>query len=284
MSPKSLVLLPLAALLLAPLGAAAPPVTGTAPVLLTTPGQEGSVLLGVWKEGRWLNVPGSVPLVKADSAYRTQGLSGPSLSAVGGAPVSYDGPCPDYFEVTLAPKRVPTSSQLATRADLNARPRPVTVLPTQNPVYAEVVRAELRRRGLNNPAVQLRQVIRADLDGNGSDEIVIEATHFAERASGEPIPPVNAQVGDYSLLLLRWVAQGQVRTTVLGADVVLKSGTLDAPRNALRERLEGLADLNGDGRMELVTSESYYEGDTFDAFTWTPAGGPKKVLETGCGE
>ena len=71
---------------------------------------------------------------------------------------------------------------------------------------------------------------------------------------------------------------------MLGADVVLKASTeIDAPRLNLRYSLEGVADLNGDGQMEIVTSESYYEGVTLDAWTWTPARGLKNVLETGCG-
>ncbi|GGR24398.1 hypothetical protein [Deinococcus ruber] len=254
-----------------------------APVLVTSAGNEDSMLLGVWDGKRWISPPAAAPLVWGNTVYRVQGLSGSSVNAVGGSPVSFDAPCPDAFSVTLTPNRVPNATQLATRADLNARPRPVTALPIQHSLYAGAVQAELVRRGLKNPVVQIRSVTRADLDGNGSDEIIIEATHFAENTAGDPLPPVNAQAGDYSVLLLRFVVNGQVKTAVLGADVVLKSGTIDAPRNGLRERLEGIADLNGDGRMELVTSESYYEGDTLDALTWTPAQGPKRVLETGCG-
>ncbi|ULH15183.1 hypothetical protein MF271_14670 [Deinococcus sp. KNUC1210] len=254
-----------------------------APVLVTSAGNEDSMLLGVWDGKRWLSPPAAAPLVRSGTAYRVQGLTGPSLRAVGGLPVSFDAPCPDAFSVTLKPSRVPDATQIVTRADLNARPRPVTALPIQNSLYTGMVGAELLRRGLKNPVVQIRSVTRADLDGNGSDEIIIEATHFAESAAGEPLPPVNAQAGDYSVLLLRFVVNGQVKTAVLGADVVLKSGNIDAPRNGLRERLQGIADLNGDGRMEIMTSESYYEGDTLDALTWTPTQGPKRVLETGCG-
>ena len=274
-------------LLLSVLGLAAPAAQAAsqsvAPVLLTYAGTQDSTLLGVWDGKRWISPPAAAPLVWANTVYRVQGLTGLSINAVGGSPVSFDAPCPDAFGVTLTPNRVPSATQLATRADLNARPRPVTALPVQNSLYAGAVRAELMKRGLKNPVVQIRSVTRTDLDGDGREEIIIEATHFAEAGTGDPVPPVNAQAGDSSLLLLRFVVNGQVKTTVLGADVVLKSGNIDAPRNGLRERLEGIADLNGDGRMEIVTSEAYYEGDTLDAFIWTPALGLKKVLETGCG-
>ncbi|WP_161882435.1 hypothetical protein [Deinococcus alpinitundrae] len=261
--------------------------TGTAPVLVIFDQDDGAALLGVWDNPRWLSPPDAVPKVKADTPYTVRGLSGPGVGAVGGSPVSYDSPCPDYFGVALAPRRVAQQTLIATRADLQARPRPVVLLPNSNPTYRAVVRAELQRRGLKNPAVELQRIVRADLDGDGKDEVIIEASHFAESVGSalpRPVPAVNASAGDFSLLLLRSVVSGQVKTTVLGADVVLKASTdIDAPRLNLRYSLEGVADLNGDGQMEIVTSDSYYEGVTLDAWTWMPARGLKKVLETGCG-
>ena len=259
------------------------PVPTATPILVTLPNDADSVLLGVWDGRRWLNTPGAAAQVRAGTAYRAQGLSGPARRVSGSAPQSQGAPCPDFLTLTLKPESTAAQTQLAVRADLNARPRPLTLLPLQHSLYEGVVRAELQRRGLRNPVVQLARVLRADLDGDGRDEVLIEATHFAQNAPGETQPPVDARVGDYSLLLLRWVKNGQAQTTALAADVVLKPGSTDAPRNGLRWVLEGVADLNGDGRMEMVASESYYEGTSLAAFTWTPAQGPRKVLETGCG-
>ncbi|MFC6801347.1 hypothetical protein ACFQDE_06025 [Deinococcus caeni] len=41
---------------------------------------------------------------------------------------------------------------------------------------------------------------------------------------------------------------------------------------ATQYRLAGVADLNGDGRMELVLHDAYYEGADFTVSEWTPAG------------
>ena len=41
-------------------------------------------------------------------------------------------------------------------------------------------------------------------------------------------------------------------------------------------------DLNGDGRMEIVTYGRYYEGDWFDVFDLEGLAA-KKVLTAGCG-
>lgn len=275
----------LAALSLLPIAQAA--AEGAAPVLVTFEGDDTASLLGIWDGQRWLSLPNAVPKVKADTSYRMQGLTGPSVGAVGGSPVSYDGPCSDFFDVALTPKRVAKQTMISTRADFKARPRPVTVLPTSGNSYQNIIKAELQKRGLKNPLVKLQNVIRADLDGDGKDEVIIEASHFRDSsasASPRPVPSSNASAGDYSLLLLRSVVNGKVQTQVLGEDIALKASTdINAPRLSLRFSLEGVADLNGDGRMEIITSGSYYEGFTLSAWTWTPAQGPKKVLETGCG-
>ncbi|MFD1732988.1 hypothetical protein ACFSC4_20665 [Deinococcus malanensis] len=87
-------------------------------------------------------------------------------------------------------------------------------MPTNNPTYREIVRAELTRRGLTGAKVNVLGVTRTDLDGNGTQEVILEAAHFAGRQGLDP-PPVGMP-GDYSLLLLRQVMNGRVVTTVLG--------------------------------------------------------------------
>ena len=267
-------------------GALAGPPTGlVSPVIVGYQDGSGGELLGVWDGKRWLPLPAAAPKVKADARYQVQGLSGGPVNVTGGPPVSYGAPCPESFSVAFKPGFGENVGTLAVLEGVQARPRPVTLLPTGSPLYRQVIRQELQRRGLNNPVVNLVNVVRSDLDGDGHQEVIIEATRFA-RPEGDPLsPPVNAAAGDYSLLLLRSVVNGKLRTAVLGADVVLKASSdpEQAPRLGLRERLEGVADFNGDGRLEIVTSESYYEGTTYAAWTWTPGAGPKKVLESGCG-
>jgi hypothetical protein len=252
-------------------------------LLLSDDGTEGR-LLGAWNGRRWLPVSATAKLLKPGVIYSVQGLTSSARRAVGGKPVSLDETCPDAYSVPLTPALSAPRTQIATTTGIKARPRPVTVLPTRNPAYEQVVRAELQRRGLKNPVVQLRSVNRTDLDGDGRAEIIIEATHYAQSGAAQLDPVPDAQAGDYSLLLLRWVNNGQAQTTALDTKVVLGASTdPTVPRLGLRFRLEGVADLNGDGRMELITSESYYEGDSQFVYTWTPGTGPKKVLETGCG-
>jgi len=61
--------------------------------------------------------------------------------------------------------------------------------------------------------------------------------------------------GDYSVVLLRHVAgKGKVVTVPLVADLLPKGGF--GNYNSIR----AIADLEGDGKMELIVSSDYYEG------------------------
>ena len=47
--------------------------------------------------------------------------------------------------------------------------------------------------------------------------------------------------------------------------------------------LAGVADLNADGRMELVVQDAYYEGEGAAVLEWSPGAGVKERLNEGCG-
>ncbi|HEY7823011.1 MAG TPA: hypothetical protein VIG24_09270, partial [Acidimicrobiia bacterium] len=80
--------------------------------------------------------------------------------------------------------------------------------------------------------------------------------------------------------LLRKVIQGEVQTAVLGDTVVLG----EEDRFAGAHSIGGVADLNGDEKMEIITNAAFFEG--FNVAVWEYVNddlGPVKVLETGCG-
>lgn len=276
------------ALLAAGAGGQATAPTAFSPVLVQAPGDgSGAQLLGAVSGGRWLTVKETVPRLKGQENYLRRSLGGPPATVVGGVPESYGEPCADAYEVPVKPTNTSNQFQLFTAAALNARPRPVTALPTDNETYRQIVRAELVKRGIRSPKVQIVGLTRTDLDGDGTQEVVVEATHYAD-ANGVFPPPIG-QPGDYSVVLLRHVVRGQVLMVTLGADVApqtpLKPGdTFETRPLANVIRLAGIADLNGDGKMELVLYGAYYEGSSYTVQEWTPARGLTPTpLETGCG-
>lgn len=260
------------------------------PVLVQLPaetgtGSPGPELLGAWTAGAWLDAPRTASRLRGGEVYRPLLPSGPGAPVRGGQAAPFGDPCDVAFRVKVTPAAAPTTFRLFTSGNLNAWPRRVVSLPTTNAAYREIVRGELVKRGLRSPRVRLLGLTRADLDGNGSQEVIVEAASFAGRTGLFP-PPVG-QAGDYSLMLLRQVVNGRVVTTVLGEHVAPRTpwdpGS-DVPMPmATLFRLAGVADLNGDGRMEIVSFGSYYEGYALDVSEWTPGGGLKTRLEGGCG-
>lgn len=263
-----------------------PPAPGVLrPILTGSPGLGMLHLLGGW-QGRWISAEDTKRQMTGPTVYEALTLAGKRQVLRGETPVSFGPPCQDTYGVPLSKIRDSQELELLTLPKLNTRPRPVTRLSTLNPTYREVVRQELLKRGLSNPVVRLIGVTKADLDGNGTDEVIIEASFFRERRDDLYPPPVG-EPGDYSLLLLRQVKLGKPGTTVLAEHIApLKrwtpgqNGTMPL---ANLFRLAGIADLNGDGRMELLTYSSYYEGHSFALSEWTPEGGEQVRLETGCG-
>ena len=128
-------------------------------------------------------------------------------------------------------------------------------------------------KGIADPKVRLTQVIRVDLEGDGSEEVLVCATHYAKGLSPKASP------GDYSLVFLRRVVKGKVVQQIVAGDFFPKAVEFGAPGEY---RVGAVLDLNGDGIMEIVLFGRYYEGDWVEAHR---VAGEQvvKVFSSGCG-
>jgi len=116
------------------------------------------------------------------------------------------------------------------------------------------------------------------MDGDGQDEILISANNYAYYQPGAA-PPSASRAGDYSLLLARRVIGGRVRTLVLRGEYYPHAKTFNAPNDT---HIAACLDVNGDGRMEIITHDRYYEGEETSVLQ-LGASGFKSVLSSGCG-
>lgn len=257
------------------------------PVLATTGGGL-TYLLGGWQGGHWLT-DAQVATRTGATTYQGWSLGRATGTARGERPRSMGEPCEQTLSAELRPVAPEGALRVYLPAGVRALPRPVQVLPTTNAVYTEIVRADLRRRGIAQPQVRVTGLTRTDLDGDGTQEVLIEARYFQKEGpeGSATSPPPAGQPGDYSLLLIRSVRGGRAVTSTLAGYLGPKqpwdSGSDQPMPLANLYRMAGVADLNGDGRMELIVYDAYYEGQGFSAYEWTPAGGAKLRLETGCG-
>jgi hypothetical protein len=126
-------------------------------------------------------------------------------------------------------------------------PRGVTVLSNSNPVYLRVV-ADLLKRYHFKSKPRITKLVSADLDGDGTREVLIEASNRDGVRYSDATGP---QRDDYTLLLLRYVRQGRAVDKEIGF-----YHTGDGP--AVSNDLRAVADFCGDGTLQIVSTTLFH--------------------------
>lgn len=138
--------------------------------------------------------------------------------------------------------------------------------------YAGFASELLSDRGLEVPDPVIKQLFRTDLEDDGIHEVLVVAEDVT--------PGFLLEAGDYSIFFMRKVIEGEVQTAILGDTVVLD----ESDQFGALHGIGGVADLNGDARMEVIANLAYFEG--FAVAVWEFVDddlGPVVALETGCG-
>lgn len=239
-------------------------------------GKLTAYLLGGWSKDGWLQDQAAARLLRGQETYRFYSLTGKLGAAPGSPPAPFGekgDPCHETLAVSFATSPVSRGGMVAVGGSFNAIPRVPRLLSTEQQVYKDAAAAILREKGIARPQVRLTQVIRVDLEGDGSEEVLVSATHYARGLSASASP------GDYSLVFLRRVVKGKVVTHLIEGDFFPKGVEFGAPGE---HRVGAVLDLNGDGVMEIVLFGRYYEGDWVAAYR---VDGDKvvKIFSTGCG-
>lgn len=126
-------------------------------------------------------------------------------------------------------------------------------LPMDTLVYQGAVGDWLVSQGFTQPEVRITRVVRVDIEGDGVDEVFINASRFLEETGH------NTEMGDYSILLMRKVVGDRVITVPVVTDVYISpTAELTFPYTYL---LVNFLDLNGDGFLEVIVDVSRWEGD-----------------------
>ncbi len=143
----------------------------------------------------------------------------------------------------------------------------------RSPIYLKALGGFLSRSGLKGATPRITRVVGVDLDGDGTREVLIEARN----REGLGMESLNARFGprDYSVVLLRSIRGGKVVDQPLGF-ATARNG------DGLVRTLRAVADLDGDGRMEVVTS--YVAWEAFGGALWSyRAGKATRLVQNGSG-
>jgi hypothetical protein len=148
---------------------------------------------------------------------------------------------------------------------------------TDNGTYSDLARPLLATRGLDVENPVIKQVVRFDMDGNGENEVLAVAEDIEDSDS------LFAQEGDYSLVFMRIVVEGEVQTAILGESIVTEVQEGTTPF-ILSHSVAAVADLSGDGKMEMIIHEVYYEGSGWSMWEYVNDDlGPVFQIGSGCG-
>jgi len=240
------------------------------------------LLVGWWDGTTWQAAdpnrrePGDpeVPLVLG-SQYTFVSIDGrPVLRVLGASTSECIGPGPVYVDVPDDVARM-----VGVAGGVHLLPRPVEQI-SDAPAHRDSVRAWLVSEGVENPEVSIDRVTRTDLEGDGVDEVFIEASHLANDSL------LGAPAGDYSVVLLRHVVAGGVETVLVRGDVVTE-GEATPPNDLIggllrTSDLVAIADLDGDTWLEVVVATAYYEGSGVAVYTWDGSA-VEEVAAAGCG-
>jgi hypothetical protein len=237
----------------------------------------GAYIMGGVQNGQWLDSATTGVKLSGGELYTTYDTKGVRGTAVGGKPnTEFRLPCTRTAFVSFTPQ--PTIAYtVAVGGGWDALPRLASEIPTTNAVYRKAIADLLRARGIQNPDVRLTRVLRVDIEGDGTDEVLIGAHRFDY---------ATAAAGDYSLVVLQKVVKGKVVTIPIAENIYpVTQKPYPAPQEPISPyeyTLLGTFDLNGDGRLEVIVPYIYYEGNGVEVFAINGTN-VQSVLWGGCG-
>jgi hypothetical protein len=224
-------------------------------------------LLGGVRDGKWLASTETVSALKKEGRYRVVRADGTWTVAALSPPESAGGACEGTLAMEVKPEPAGGRPFIVIGGGWKPQPRPVTDIRAGKGRYTAAVKEFLESKGVH-AAPEIRQLFRTDLDGDGTDEVIAVVQNFSESD--------NRAAGRYSAVLVRKVMNGRVRTL---AATFEKDPREDGPSD---HNVAIIADLNGDGLMEIVVHGRYKQGIFTTAYT---VDGDKvaPVLSCACG-
>jgi hypothetical protein len=224
---------------------------------------ETGYFFGGSENGKWIKADQAAKSVANRTTYQVYGLTKQVGQITAAKPTSVEEPCPDTLMVSLSSK--PKDGVIGLDTPWNALPRKPMIADTTQPAYVEAVRDFLKSHGIADPKVRITRILRIDLEGDGEDEVLINATNYLAKDRSDYLPiapfpeaPIHApQCGSYSIVMLRRVVAGKVQTQLVAGELYLKADASNAPNIY---KIAAVLDLNGDGKLEVIIHSFYYEG------------------------
>ena len=258
------------------------PADALVPLLIGGANAGGWLFLGAWQQDRWQEStdPSGNPIrpgLEAGAAFIVSNLSGETAVTLGeNAEACFDGQLGPTIDVEVAPPEPPGYGYNAIavlQQPWALKPRPVADTSTAPDAYRVLGEAAFADEAVDATKGAIEQLVVADLDGDGDSE-ALASFEFVQPSAGPGAP------GDLAALL---VIDTTTRTTDTVRLSAIDAGLDDESFPIIeRYRVLDVADLNGDGRMEVLVHAWYYEGAAVIAYTYD-GNELTQVLAAGCG-
>lgn len=207
------------------------------------------VVVGGVENGKWLSAKETVSLIDSKIEMFLIGPDGLKKEALIGTKSDMSEVCEETRFVDFDGGVYPVAVGSNISWDpFPRRSRPISV---SNKDYQKAVSDVLKAKGIASPKVKITQIFQVDLEGDGTDEVLITANYYKGGEMEVPVP------GDYAFTLLRKIVDGKPQNVILNGEFFTEPD--DYPPPNTRE-IAFVADLNGDGKMEVWLNVHYYEG------------------------
>lgn len=168
---------------------------------------------------------------------------------------------------------------IGANANWNPLPRLPKKLDAADKTYQKIALDFLKTKGIKPKNFKFENAFSIDLEGDGSDEVFLEATNY-KNENGEIGSPARA--GNYSFVLMRKIIKGKPQNILIGGEFHPKKPEIDD--YVTEFDLSAFADLNGDGKMELILENLYSYGGVSTEIYESENNTLKEVLSVECGD
>lgn len=222
--------------------------------------------------------PPKAPAVKKGAAYRVVDLkgAGPTVTASGDGKIGISG-CGAGERPIVPFDKVPASegAYVLVPGTWTAAPGAITTESAVNASYEKIATAALESSGVKAPKIIAGQAIKADFDGDGTEDLIFTAAN----ANGDADP----KVGDYSALIIQLNKAGKP-VTIVPLVTLIDESNLEMAEGPTRPlNLVAIADIDGDGKMELVTYGQGAEEHYVDVWSLQADGTMAITYQAYCG-
>jgi len=132
-------------------------------------------------------------------------------------------------------------------------PKILQTMNIDNEKYSKILSTYLESQKLKEAPVKIHQLIRTDLNGDGKHEIIINAINTKR---------VLDRKGEYSIVLVVREGNGKPVVEAIQSEITLEDS--DLPVVLWENTIAAIADIDADGKMEIIMYGQFYHGQGWD--------------------